>query len=79
LVGYFLTENALLCAFGAALGALASEGLNLLLRTRYGVEPLPLVDLLTCVLAVLLLGQLAAMRPALLAAKIAPSEALRSI
>jgi putative ABC transport system permease protein len=79
LVGYFLTENALLCLFGAGMGALAAEGLNLLLRTRYGVEPLPLVDLLLCALAVLLLGQLAAMRPALRAAQIAPSEALRSM
>lgn len=78
-IGYFLTENALLCCLGVALGALASEGLNLLLRTRYGIEALPVSDLLVCALAVILLGQMAAMRPALLAARVAPSEALRSM
>ncbi|HEX3837302.1 MAG TPA: FtsX-like permease family protein [Steroidobacteraceae bacterium] len=78
-VGNFLTENALLCFSGAALGALASEGLNLLLRTRYGVGPLPIADLLLCALAVILLGQIAALRPALLAARVSPSEALRSM
>jgi putative ABC transport system permease protein len=78
-VGYFLTENALLCFCGVALGAVASEGLNLLLRSRYGIAPIPVSDLLFCALAVMLLGQIAAMRPALLAARVSPSEALRSI
>ncbi len=78
-VGYFLTENALLCSCGVAVGAAAAEGLNLLLRTRYGVEPMPASDLILCALAVMLLGQIAATRPALVAAHVPPIEALRSI
>jgi putative ABC transport system permease protein len=78
-VGYFQMENALLCVCGVALGAVASEGLNLLLRTRYGIEPIPVSDLIFCAVAVLLLGQMAAMRPALMAAQVPPSEALRSM
>jgi len=78
-VGYFLTENALLCLCGIALGAIASEGLNLLLRSRYGINPIPASQLMFCALAVILLGQIAAMRPALLAAHVSPSEALRSM
>ncbi|HEV2702970.1 MAG TPA: ABC transporter permease, partial [Steroidobacteraceae bacterium] len=78
-VGYFLTENALLCSGGVALGAMAAEGLNLLLRTRYGIAPIPVADLLWCALAVVLLGQIAAARPAFVAAQVPPIEALRSI
>jgi putative ABC transport system permease protein len=78
-VRYFLTENALLCFCGVVLGTLGSEGLNLLLRTRYGIEPIPVSDLLFCACAVILVGQIAATRPALLAAQVSPSEALRSM
>jgi len=78
-VGYFLTENALLCFCGAALGAIASEGLNLWLRSHYGIEPIRTAELLLCALAIMLLGQISAVRPALLAAHVPPSEALRSI
>jgi putative ABC transport system permease protein len=78
-VSYFLTENALLCFCGVVVGAAAAEGLNLLLRSRYGIEPIPVADLLLCALAVVILGQIAAVRPAFVAAHVPPIEALRSI
>jgi putative ABC transport system permease protein len=78
-IGYFLTENAVLCACGVSCGAFAAEGLNLLLRSRYGIAPIPPAGLLLCALAVIFLGQIAAIRPALLAAHVSPTEALRSI
>jgi putative ABC transport system permease protein len=78
-VGYFQIENALLCLFGVAVGMLGSQGLNLLLRTRYGIEPIPAAELLFCALVIIALGQIAALRPALLAAQVPPSEALRSM
>jgi putative ABC transport system permease protein len=78
-VGYFLTENAVLCFCGVAVGVAAAEGLNLLLRSRYGIEPILVSDLLMCAFAVMLLGQVAAARPAFVAAHVPPVEALRSI
>ncbi|HEY6454366.1 MAG TPA: ABC transporter permease [Steroidobacteraceae bacterium] len=78
-VGYFLTENAMLCLCGVALGAVASAGLNLLLRSRYGIAPIPVSDRVVCAFAVILLGQIAAMRPAFQAAQVSPSDALRSM
>jgi hypothetical protein len=53
--------------------------LNLWLRGRYGIEPIPASKLIFSALAVILLGQIVALRPALPAAHVPPSEALRSI
>jgi putative ABC transport system permease protein len=75
---YFLIENALLCGGGVFLGVIASEGLNLWLWTHFGIDRLQEAELLICALAVVSIGQLAAMFPALQAARISPTEALRS-
>lgn len=79
IVRYFLVENAVLCCSGALLGALAAQGLNAWLWRRYAIDRLPGSELLLCAVIVLGLGQAAALLPALRAARVAPSEALRSV
>jgi putative ABC transport system permease protein len=75
---YFLIENALLCGAGVLLGVIASVGLNLWLWTHFGINRIEAAELLICALVVVSLGQFAAMFPALQAARISPTEALRS-
>jgi putative ABC transport system permease protein len=75
---YFLIENALLCGAGVLLGVSASVGLNLWLWAHFGINRIEAAELLICALAVVSLGQFAAMFPALQAARISPTEALRS-
>jgi putative ABC transport system permease protein len=75
---YFLIENALLCGAGVLLGVIASVGLNLWLWAHFGINRIEAAELLICALVVVSLGQFAAMFPALQAARISPSEALRS-
>ena len=75
---YFLIENALLCGGGVLLGVIASVALNLWLWTHFGVDRIQAAELLICALVVVSLGQFAAMFPALQAARVSPTEALRS-
>lgn len=75
---YFLIENALLCGGGVLLGAIGSVVLNLWLWTHFGVDRMQAAELLICALVVVSLGQFAAMFPALQAARVSPTEALRS-
>jgi putative ABC transport system permease protein len=75
---YFLIENALLCGAGVLAGVAASEGLNLWLWTHFGIDRIQAAELLICALVVVSLGQFGAMFPALQAARISPTEALRS-
>jgi putative ABC transport system permease protein len=75
---YFLIENALLCGAGVLLGVIASVGLNLWLWAHFGINRIEAAELLICALVVVSLGQFAAMFPALQAARISPTEALRS-
>jgi putative ABC transport system permease protein len=75
---YFLIENALLCGAGVLFGVIASVGLNLWLWAHFGINRIEAAETLICALVVVSLGQFAAMFPALQAARISPSEALRS-
>ena len=79
IVRYFLLENALLCSVGVAIGAMTAETLSVWLWSRYGTDRLPLFELLSSVLIVAALGQGAAALPALRAARISPTEALRAL
>lgn len=79
IVRYFLVENAMLCLTGVVIGGIASYALNTWLWARYGVDRIPVLELLFCCLMIVLLGQLAALVPAVRAARVAPTEALRSI
>jgi putative ABC transport system permease protein len=78
IVRYFLVENALLCLAGVMLGVIASESLNVWLWTYFGIDRMHASALLICAVAVVSLGQFAAMFPALRASRTSPTEALRS-
>ncbi len=79
IVRYFLVENALLCLSGVLLGVLIAQGLNIWLWSHYGVSRLPTGELWVCAFVVILLGQVAATMPALRAARVAPTQALRAV
>jgi putative ABC transport system permease protein len=79
IIRYFLIENALLCGVGVVLGIILAKTLNEWLWSQFGIDRMHASELLLCALVVLSLGQLAAMVPAMRAARTSPSEALRSI
>jgi putative ABC transport system permease protein len=79
IVRYFLIENALLCLAGVLFGTVVARGLNIWLWSHYGVGRLPAWELFLCALVVILLGQGAAVFPSLRAAKVEPTQALRSV
>jgi putative ABC transport system permease protein len=76
---YFLLENAMLCVAGATIGAVAAQLVSLWLWTHLGIVRIQFSELLICGLVVVTIGQLAAMVPALQAARVSPSQALRSL
>jgi putative ABC transport system permease protein len=79
IIRYFLIENALLCGAGVVLGIILAKTLNEWLWSQFGIDRMHASELLLCALVVISLGQLAAMVPAMRAARTSPSEALRSI
>lgn len=79
ILNYFLTENLLISGGGALLGILLALGLNLWLVTRFEMQRLPLLYVLSGVVVLLLLGQGAVLAPAMRASKVSPVEATRSV
>ena len=75
---YFQTENFLLATAGIALGCAAAIGINVWLMTHYAVPRLPIVYLPIGAALLWLLGQLAVLGPALRAARVAPTMAMRT-
>ena len=75
---YFQTENFLLATAGIALGCAAAIGINVWLMAHYAVPRLPIVYLPIGAVALWLLGQLAVLGPALRAARVAPTTAMRA-
>ncbi len=69
---YFLLENAMLCLVGVALGSALALAMNRWLFARYGVSRVPIFDLLACCVAIIAIGQLAAVIPATRAARRRP-------
>jgi putative ABC transport system permease protein len=78
IVVYFLAENLLIVGIGIAVGSLAAVALNLFLMTHYELPRLPLYYLPFGALLLWLLGQLAALGPALRAAAVPPVVATRA-
>jgi putative ABC transport system permease protein len=78
IVQYFQTENLLITAGGVALGAGAALGLSLWIATSFELQRLTAGYVIIGGALMLLLGQGAALWPALRAASIAPALATRS-
>ncbi|KFZ39031.1 hypothetical protein HR45_01125 [Shewanella mangrovi] len=76
---YFLTENLLITAIGVVLGVILSLALNQLMVQHYQMSALPLSYILFSMLAVLLLGLLAALVPAWRSSLVSPALATRSV
>ena len=75
---YFQTENFLLATAGIALGCAAAIGINVWLMAHYAVPRLPIVYLPIGAVALWTLGQLAVLGPALRAARVPPTTAMRA-
>ncbi|WP_333796879.1 ABC transporter permease [Rheinheimera sp.] len=76
---YFMLENLLITSLGVLIGVAAAIGLNIWLVSQFELKPLEPMLLLTGVVALYLVGQLAVLYPARKAAAIAPATATRSV
>jgi len=76
---YFLIENAFIVSLGNLVGLASAYALNLGLMQLYELPRLPFLYLPLGVLMMLLVGQAAALGPAIRASSIAPAEAIRVI
>ncbi len=75
---YFQTENFLLATAGIALGCAAAIGINVWLMAHYAVPRLPILYLPIGAVALWTLGQFAVLGPALRAARVPPTVAMRA-
>jgi putative ABC transport system permease protein len=78
IVWYFLGENLLIAAAGVVVGACLTVGLNMWIVSAFGMPHIPVGYVATGIVALVLLGQLAALWPAWRAASIPPAIAARS-
>lgn len=76
---YFMLENLLITSLGVLIGVAAAIGLNIWLVSQFELKPLEPMLLLTGVVVLYLVGQLAVLYPARKAAAIAPATATRSV
>jgi putative ABC transport system permease protein len=79
IVRYFQTENLMIASAGAALGILLALALNFLMAGKFEMARLDVGSTVVAAVAVLLLGQIAVLWPALRAASISPVVAIRNI
>ena len=78
-VTHFLLENAIILAGGALLGAILALVIGEWLTTHYALPRLNLAYLLVGIVALAVVGELAAWQPARRAARIPPSVATRTV
>jgi putative ABC transport system permease protein len=79
ILGYFLTENLLIGVFGVALGIVLAFAINLWMIAHVEMARMPVLYVLAGVVVLLLLGQGAALAPALRASRVSPVEATRTV
>ncbi|HEY3521601.1 MAG TPA: FtsX-like permease family protein [Rhodanobacteraceae bacterium] len=79
ILGYFLTENFLISSAGMALGVLLALAINLWMILHVDMARLPLAYLAGGAVLLLLLGQGAALAPALRASRVSPVVATRTV
>ncbi|MDE3140238.1 MAG: hypothetical protein KGL09_00305, partial [Pseudomonadota bacterium] len=75
---HFQAENLIIVSMGVALGAALTIGLNVLLMQHFAQPRLPLQYVEFGALAMWALGQLAVLGPALRAARVPPTMAMRA-
>jgi putative ABC transport system permease protein len=78
IVWYFLGENLMITLVGVAAGTFLAIALNLWVISAFALPRMPVVYLAAGTVALVLLGQLAALWPAWRAASIPPAIATRS-
>ncbi|HET7223936.1 MAG TPA: FtsX-like permease family protein [Rhodanobacteraceae bacterium] len=76
---YFQTENLLIAGGGVVVGAVLAISLNLWMMRQLATDRMPLLYVLAGMIVLLLLGQGAALVPALRASRVSPVEATRSV
>ncbi|HWX66148.1 MAG TPA: ABC transporter permease [Rhodanobacter sp.] len=76
---YFQLENLLIAGVGVMIGVLLAVGLNMWLMSHYEMTRIPLLYVLTGVLAMLALGQAAVFVPARRASNVPPVTATRAV
>lgn len=74
---YFMLENLLISSAGVGLGAIGAVALNIWLVSTYSLSPIGPGLIITGVIALLVVGQLAVGYPALQASRISPATATR--
>ena len=79
IVRYFVTENLLITSIGVVAGVIAARGLNAVLMRNMSLPELPWEGLVIGAFALLLLGLLSVMGPAMRASRLSPALATRSI
>lgn len=78
ILSYFLTENAVICSAGVSAGIGLAFFLNNWTMSQFELSRLPVIYIVIGALLQLLLGQAAALAPALRASRVPPLEAFRS-
>jgi putative ABC transport system permease protein len=78
-VRHFLLENAVVSGLGLGLGVALAFGLNVALVSHLGASRLEVATIVTAIVGLALGGQLAALAPALRAARVAPTIATRNV
>jgi putative ABC transport system permease protein len=79
IVRYFMTENWLVTTLGVVVGCGLALGAGFWLSTEYAMPRLDLYYLVSGVLGLWVVGQLAAWQPSLKAAKVSPAMATRTV
>ena len=79
IIAFVLTENFVLVAVGCLIGIGRAIGMNMLLMKWYEASRISGSVVLCSVVAVLLLGQLAALRPALRSGSVDPGTVIRVV
>ena len=79
ILGYFLTENLLIGLAGVLVGIVLAVAINLWMIAHVEMTHLPLLYLAASVIVLLLLGQGAALAPALRASRVSPVVATRTV
>ncbi|GAA0918779.1 ABC transporter permease [Rothia nasimurium] len=76
---YFLTENSLIATAGLIVGVVLAFALNRWMMSEFEISRLGLFYVVTAILGLLCLGQLAVLGPAMRASRVPPVEATRTV